>query len=438
MGSSLLLVYAVPLVVIWVYYLGRRRRHEKQNVAILESVSTSGLAEPVSLHPVIDQARCIGCGSCVRACPEEPHHHVLGLIGGKAQLIGPSDCIGHGACRAACPADAITLVFGTERRGVEIPLLSTHFESSLPGMFIAGELGGMGLIRNALNQGRQAVDAIHKRRTKARDKLDLVIVGAGPAGFSASLTAKSHGMKFITVEQESLGGCVFQYPRAKLVMTSPAEIPLVGMVKFRQTSKEELLEFWTGVEQKTGVGAHMRYRERVDAIDGDGSGGFVVRTSKGEYRTTSVLLAIGRRGTPRKLGVPGEELPKVVYRLIDPAQYATQRVLVVGGGDSALEAATSIAESGCAGVILSYRGEAFARAKPRNRERIAAAEKAGSLQVMLESSVLRIEPAKVFINHKGRDLELPNDVVIVSAGGVLPSEFLKKTGVDVETKYGTA
>ena len=438
MGNSLLLVYAVPLVLIWVYHLGRRRRHEKQNVAILESVTASGLAEPVSLHPVIDQARCIGCGSCVRACPEQPHHHVLGLIGGKAQLIDPTECIGHGACRVACPADAITLVFGTERRGVDIPMLSPNFETSVPGVFVAGELGGMGLIRNALNQGRQAVDAIHKRRTKARDKLDIVIVGAGPAGFSASLTAKSHGMKFVTVEQESLGGCVFQYPRAKLVMTAPADIPLVGKVSFKQTSKEELLEFWTSVEQKTGVGVHMRYRERVDVIDADGTGGFVVRTSKGEYATTSVLLAIGRRGTPRKLGVPGEELPKVVYRLIDPAQYATQRVLVVGGGDSALEAAASIAESGSAGVILSYRSDTFGRAKQRNRERIAAAEKAGLLQVMLESNVLRIEPTMVTINHKGRDHELPNDVVIVSAGGILPTEFLRKTGVNVETKYGTA
>jgi thioredoxin reductase (NADPH) len=438
MGNSLYLVYAIPLVAFWVWYLGRRHRSDKQNRAIFERVSSSGLAEPVTLHPVIDQTRCIGCGSCVRACPEQAHHPVLGLIGGKAQLIGPSECIGHGACRLACPADAITLVFGTERRGVEIPLLTPNFESSVEGMYIAGELGGMGLIRNALMQGRQAVDAIQKRRPRQRDKLDLVVVGAGPAGFSASLTAKSHGMKFITIEQESLGGCVFQYPRAKLVMTSPAEIPLVGKVKFHQTSKEELLEFWTGVEQKTGVGAHMRYRERVDAIDGDGDGGFIVRTSKGEYRATSVLLAIGRRGTPRKLGVPGEELPKVVYRLLDPEQYANQTVLVVGGGDSALEAAASIAESGSSGVILSYRGDAFGRAKPRNRERIAAAEKRGILQVMLESNVLRIEPASVVINHKGCDHELPNDVVIVSAGGILPSEFLKKTGVNVETKYGTA
>jgi thioredoxin reductase/NAD-dependent dihydropyrimidine dehydrogenase PreA subunit len=438
MDNTLLLVYAAPLVAIWAWYLGRRKRKERDNRAVLEKAASSGFAEPVSLHPVIDAARCIGCGSCVKACPEQPEHHVLGLIGGKAQLIGPSDCIGHGACRAACPADAITLVFGTERRGVEIPLLSAIFETSVPGMFIAGELGGMGLIRNALAQGRQAVDAIHHKRPKARDKLDLVIVGAGPAGFSASLAAKSHGMKFITIEQESLGGCVFQYPRAKLVMTAPADIPLVGKVRFTATSKEELLQFWTDVERKTGVGAHMRYRESVSSIDRERAGGFVVRTSTGEYPTMSVLLAIGRRGTPRKLDVPGENLPKVVYRLIDPEQYVNEKVLVVGGGDSALEAAASIAESGCRDVALSYRGDAFARAKPRNRERIDAAQKSGKLRVLLQSSVRRIETDKVVLEHLGREVELPNDAVIVSAGGILPTDFLRKVGVDVETKYGTA
>lgn len=440
MDNTLLLVYAAPLVAIWFWYLGRRRRRERHNREVREKALSAGLAEPMSLHPVIDAAKCIGCGSCVKACPEQPEHHVLGLIGGKAHLIQPTDCIGHGACRAACPADAITLVFGSEKRGVEIPLLSPNFETSVAGVFIAGELGGMGLIRNALSQGRQAVDAIHQRRPKARekDRLDLVIVGAGPAGFSASLTAKSHGMRFVCIEQESLGGCVFQYPRAKLVMTAPADIPLVGKVRFTHTSKEELLEFWTSVERKTGVGEYMRYRESVSSIDRDGSGGFVVRTSKAQYRTMSVLLAIGRRGTPRKLDVPGENLPKVVYRLIDPDQYRSNHVLVVGGGDSALEAAASIADAGCRDVTLSYRGDAFSRAKPRNRERVAALAKAGRLRVLLESNVRRIEPHAVVIEQKGREAELPNDAVIVSAGGILPTDFLRKIGVDVEMKYGTA
>jgi thioredoxin reductase/ferredoxin len=437
MSYVALLTYGTPLALIWGWYLGRRHRAERRHVAVRERNAASGLAEPASLHPVIDTTRCIGCGSCVKACPELPGHHVLGLIGNKAQLISPSDCIGHGACRSACPVDAITLVFGTARRGVDIPLLSPDFETTVAGVFIAGELGGMGLIRNALSQGRQAVDAIRRHRPPARSpgEIDLLIVGAGPCGFAASLTARAHGMKFVTVEQDSLGGAVFQYPRAKLVMTTPVTLPLLGKFNFGQVSKEALLDFWRAAERKAGL--TIRYRERVESIEPDGSG-FVVRTTQGVHRAATVLLAIGRRGTPRKLGVPGEDLPKVVYRLIDPEQYAGQDVLVVGGGDSALEAAATLAEGDARRVTLCYRGAAFSRAKPRNRERIDAAHRSGRLEVLFNSEVQRVEPAKVTIASGARLVEMPNDAVIVSAGGVLPEELLRSIGIEVETKYGTA
>ncbi|MBV8495305.1 MAG: NAD(P)-binding domain-containing protein [Gammaproteobacteria bacterium] len=426
------LIYALPCLALLVWQVRRRRRFERRSAQVH---ACSGAIEPASLHPVIDPARCIGCGSCVKACPEQAHHEVLGIVAGRAALINPGDCIGHGACKTACPVEAITLVFGSARRGIDIPLLTPSFESTVPGIFVAGELGGMGLIRNALEQGRQAVEAIHSRTRRAGDLLDLVIVGAGPAGFAASLTALSLDMRCVTLEQESLGGCVFQYPRGKLVMTAPATVPLIGKINFRQTSKEQLLEFWREAERSTGV--KINYRERVADICGDG-GGFVVKTSRAQYRARSVLLAIGRRGTPRKLDVPGEDLSKVVYRLIDPQQYAGQEVLVVGGGDSALEAAAAVAEAGGGGVVLSYRGEAFDRAKARNRERVHAAQRSGRLQVLLKSNVRQIEREQVALDHDGRAIRVRNDAVIVSAGGVLPAEFLRRVGIAVETKYGTA
>ena len=293
----------------------------------------------------------------------------------------------------------------------------------------------MGLIRNAVEQGRQAVAAIVRHKPAGRAPLDLVIVGAGPAGFSASLAAKEAGLRFETIEQDSLGGCVFQYPRGKIVMTQPAELPIIGTVSMTITSKEELLGFWQQAERTAGLS--IRYKERVEAVTRRPDG-FLVKTTKGEHHASSVLLAVGRRGTPRKLGVPGEELTKVVYRLIEPEQYRGRHVLVVGGGDSALEAAASVAEAGAAGVTLSYRGEAFQRAKPRNRERVAAAEKSGVLTVLLKSQVAEIRQNRVMLKMPDGPKSLVNDDVIVNAGGVLPNEFLKSIGIEVITKWGEA
>lgn len=428
------IIYGVPVVAIVLWFGRKRGRLERVSVKVHEEAKASGMLDPASLHPVIDPARCIGCGNCIRACPEQEEHNVLGLIDGHAELVTPTDCIGHGACKIVCPVNAITLVFGTARRGIDIPVLTPRFETTVPGIYVAGELGGMGLIRNSLEQGRQAVEAIRGDRKPNGQALDLLIVGAGPAGFSASLTALSRKMRCVTLEQEALGGCVFQYPRGKVVMTSPADLPIVGKMRFREASKEQLLEFWLDVERKTGV--KINYHERVEAIERKGEG-FLVRSSKAEYQTHSVLLSIGRRGTPRKLGVPGEERSKVVYRLIDPAQYAGQHVLVVGGGDSALEAAASIADVGGTHVVLSHRGEAFDRAKPKNRARVEAAGRAGRMKVLLKSQVKQIDVDAVTIESAGKVEEFRNEAVIVSIGGVLPTEFLKKVGINVETKYGT-
>jgi len=292
----------------------------------------------------------------------------------------------------------------------------------------------MGLIRNAVEQGRQAMDQIAARRPRGKNgQLDVVIVGAGPSGFAASLAALEKKLRFVTIEQESLGGCVFQYPRGKIVMTQPATLPLVGKIDVTLTSKEQLLELWLDAQKRTGL--EIRCNERVEAVSADGDG-FLVKTTKGELRAATVLLSVGRRGTPRKLGVPGEDMSKVVYRLIDPDQYTGQKVLVVGGGDSALEAAASLAEAG-ATVALSYRGEAFQRAKTRNRERVKAAVGKGSLRLLLKSEVKAITEDRVAIVQDGKGLHLPNDAVIVNAGGILPTEFLKKVGIHVETKWGT-
>jgi thioredoxin reductase/ferredoxin len=431
--DPLLAFYALALIAIWAVYLGFRRRRQARALTKQAESIEAGLIEPASLHPKIDEAKCLGCGACARACPEGD---VLGLINGKAILVEPSNCIGHGACKAACPNDAISLVFGSETRGADIPTVGPDFQTNVPGLFIAGELGGMGLIRNAIEQGRQAIEAIRQLDGMGRaDALDLVIVGGGPAGFAASLAALQHRLRFVTLEQDSFGGTVAHYPRGKLVMTAPAHLPLIGKVRFRETTKEKLLSFWRSAARKTGL--KIRYGERVESIEPRGPG-FIIKTTRMAYFARSVLLAIGRRGTPRRLNVPGEEQPKVVYRLLDSQQYRGKHVLVVGGGDSALEAAASIAEERRTTVTLSYRGAAFGRAKPKNRSRVDHAVQRGSLSIHLNSNVESIGPNTVELVCNGTPLVIRNDAVIVCAGGILPTEFLKKTGIQIETKYGTA
>jgi thioredoxin reductase/Pyruvate/2-oxoacid:ferredoxin oxidoreductase delta subunit len=429
MKTDVLAIYALPLIAAFLFYVVSRARRTKKDAATLQESLESGLTEPPSLHPEFDTSVCIGSGACVAACPEQ----AVGMVHGKAQLVNPSVCIGHGACAAQCPMDAIELVFGTERRGVDIPDVAPNFETNVPNLFIAGELGGMGLVHKAVEQGRNAMQAI-SQRPRSKHMLDVVIVGAGPAGLSASLAAKEHGLRFATIEQEdALGGTVYHYPRHKLTMTSPMRLPVIGKVKLGEVRKEALLAFWTDIVERAGL--EIEFCNRMLSIEPRNSG-FHIKTQKRDLDATHILLAIGRRGTPRKLDVPGEDLPKVSYRLIDPEQYRGQHVLVVGGGDSAVEAAVAISEITGTVVSLSYRGKAFNRIKPGNRKRLDTAASESRLRVLLESNVLNITRDKVTLKHDNRKFTIANDAIIVCAGGVLPTEFLRSLGVQISTHFG--
>jgi thioredoxin reductase (NADPH) len=430
--SIVLIAFAVAIFVI---------REKKKHRIVTEKICEAkegGTYEPISLHPYIDKAKCMGSGACVSACHETD---VIGLSGGKGKLINASFCVGHGACAEACPVDAITLVFGTAKRGVEIPFVNPYFETNVKGLYISGELGGMGLIRNSILQGTKAVDNIAQALkdegpvSAPDDIFDILIVGAGPAGIGATLNAMKHKLKYVTIEQDEFGGTVQNFPIRKIVMTAPVELPLYGKVQFKETSKEEIMELWTKVRKETGL--KVNTKEKLTDVELDDDGIFKVTTSKGEYHTRKVLLSLGRRGTPRKLKVPGEELSKISYRLIDPAQHKNEDILIVGGGDSAVEAAMALAAINGNRVTLSYRKEAFGRIKKGNRARLdEALHKGDSLKVILNSNLKEIKRDEVKLDIASKVTTMKNDYVYIFAGGELPNTFLKSIGLQVETHYG--
>lgn len=420
-------------ILVVVIYLRRQKRSSKAVEEKIEKAKLEGAHEPVSLHPVVDPNTCIGSGACIAACPEKD---ILGIRNGKATTINASHCIGHGACFHACPTQAITLVIGTEKRGVDLPHINQTFETNVPGIYIAGELGGMGLIKNAVTQGKQAVENMSKNLKKEHGSpYDLVIVGAGPAGIAAALTARKLNLKCITLEQDTLGGTVFTFPRAKIVMTSAMELPLHGKVKLYETSKSELLDLWKDLIRKNDI--EIRENAKVEEIIPD-NGRFTTVTMNGEkFESRFVLLTIGRRGTPRKLGVPGETLEKVAYRLLEAEDISGKNIVVVGGGDSAIESALLLA--GQNKVILSYRGESFNRLKPKNNKRIAEAMESGEIDVRVKTNLVNIGKDDVTISDENDKVTtIPNDLVYIFAGGELPTQFLEKVGIKITKKFGEA
>ncbi len=427
------IILAVMLIVLFFYLSGYKKR-TKITTQKIERAKELGFHEPVSLHPVVDLETCIGSGACVRACPEKD---ILGIVSGQAHTINASRCVGHGACFHACPMQAISLFIGTEKRGVDLPHLSPEFETNIPGIYIAGELGGMGLIKNAVEQGKQAVEYLSRKiKSNHKAQFDIAVIGAGPAGISATLSAAEAGLRYITLEQDTLGGTVFNFPRAKVIMTSAMELPLYGKVKMSETSKTELLNLW--METITRNNIKINEQEKVIDVQKEGEI-FRIKTSKGEYTSRTILLSIGRRGSPRKLGVPGEKLEKVAYRLLEPELIHNKKVLIVGGGDSAVENALLLAEEGNE-VTLSYRNESFSRLKPKNLERVGRAIQKREIRAIFNSNIKEIKNDSVIMAVEGKEnfVSLQNDLVYIFAGGELPSKFLEKIGITITKKFGEA
>jgi len=426
-------IVALASVLLIFFYLKKKNISSKvvENKVII--AKEEGLFEPISLHPYIDLNTCIGSGACIADCPEKD---ILGVVNGKATVINATNCVGHGACFHACPVEAISLRIGTEKRGIDLPQVNQNFETNMKGIYIAGELGGMGLIKNSVEQGHLAIKSIIKsKKCNKENTIDVIIIGAGPAGISATLAAKKYGLSSLTLEQDSLGGTVFTFPRAKIVMTSPMELPLYGKIKLSNTSKDELLNIWKKIISEHQL--EIKENTKVEHIIPKEEGCFKVITNKGdEYFCSNVLLAIGRRGTPRKLNIPGEESTKVAYRLLEPERIHDKNIIVVGGGDSAIESALLLKDTN--NVTLSYRKDTFSRLKPKNRTKIKEIIENQSIKMLFNSTLTAINDKTVSVKTSESEeiLQVENDLVYIFAGGELPTAFLQKAGINISKRFG--
>jgi thioredoxin reductase/Pyruvate/2-oxoacid:ferredoxin oxidoreductase delta subunit len=434
---GLLIAFTITLFFVRRYLKEQKAR----DVRALEAAAKGKLRSdgPQSQHPHIDTNFCIGCATCTTVCPEGD---VLAMLGGQAVIVNGYKCIGHSLCAEVCPVGAITMVLASPSMGSDMPQLTPEFETNVPNMYIVGELGGLALIKNAINQGRDCVDTIAAKMPSLRngkaapDVLDLLIVGAGPGGISASLRAIEKKMKYLTVDEGEMGGTVSKYPRQKLVLTSPVELPIYGKFKKTELSKEDLLAVWAEILKK--VEFKFSTGEKVSDIKRGEDGIFTITTAKAEHRALAVILALGKGGSPRKLGVKGEGLDKVMYRLIEADHYVNKHILVVGGGDSAVEAAMGLAHQVGNKVTLSYRKETFTRLKDRNEKRVQENAGTGKLKIVFNSMPAEFKEKSVMLEVNGKVEEIPNDFVWIFAGGEPPTAFLKKVGVQVGLRDTTA
>lgn len=462
--SALAVLAALALLVAW----SRRRELQSMERAVGERadaerrVAQAGTAATQLQHPIVDLSRCLGCGKCVEACPEQG---VLQMVHGQAAVVAGTRCVGHAACERECPVGAITVTLAAAKERRDVPALTPELEAiGTPGLFLAGEVTAHALIHVAIEQGTRVAAAVAQRREAAarsprangaaaaqcadptggsvpdrdaadRNEVDLLIVGTGPAGFACALEARRRGLRFGVLDHAAtVGGTVARYPRGKLVVTRPVVLPLHGKLAKLEYAKEELVALWERIAAQHA----LPVEHGVELLDvrREADGTFVLLTTKGERRARAVCLALGRRGVPRRLGVPGEELAKVEYALHDARDFAKRRVLVVGGGESAVEAAVALAEQPATRVTLSYRQDGFFRVAPESRARLERHVAARRVELLLNSDVTAITPERVELALRRGEVVEPiaqqNDAVVVLAGGTPPFPLLERAGVSFD------
>ena len=382
----------------------------------------------ILVHSINDD-RCTGCDACVAVCPT----NVLDLVENKSRVLRFQDCIQCEACMWACPTSALVMhPEGTEPPAYRMPDLDEFYQTRIPGQYLIGEVAGKPLVKNAANLGRAVVE--HMLATGLRSigsrqgAVDVAIVGSGPGGLSAALTCLQRGLSYVLLEKDSLvASTIARYPKGKLIMVEPYDVPNLSLLPVFDSSKEEIIPIWKELVERVGI--QIRMNETVERVVPTANGGFEIQTNVGGYRAQRVVLATGLRGKPRTLGVQGENLPKVSALLEDPDLHRGQTVCVVGGGDSALEAAIALADAG-AKVILTYRGKSFSRSQPKNRQTVESYEAQRRIKVKYQSEVIAFTEDTVTLQMAdGSQKRYPNQAAFVLIGADPPIDWLGTMGI---------
>ncbi len=414
----------LAVLVMMVFTVLSARKHHRAVV-----LPATVLGERFLVHDINDD-RCTGCDACVAVCPT----NVLDLVANKSRVLRFQDCIQCEACMVACPTEALVMFpQGGTPPPLKVPELDENFQTVVSGQYLIGEVAGKPLVKNAANLGRVVIEhmlstGLRSAGSNAIVDVDVAIVGSGPGGLSAALSCIQRGLSYVVLEKEHvIASTIARYPKGKLVMAEPYDTANLSLLPIFDASKEQLIPIWQELFNR--VGLTVRCGESVESVKLAEDGCFDIRTLVSTIRAQRVVLSIGTRGKPRTLQVPGENLPHVFSLLEDPDAWSGRRVVVVGGGDSACEAALALADSG-ANVIISYRGKSFNRASPRNKQSIEAYAAEGRLRAKLGSQVLSFAPGAVTIALGDGSQHLhPNDAAFVLIGAEPPIAWLERLGI---------